>query len=211
MASQLKPNLALMDVQLDGQMDGIEVAGLIGDHLRIPICISRVIRTKKLSAVRPRLGHTVTWIVLQILFPEPQSRGKGEMAGDDAAVHRRSGDCGRLAGCVKFINPAAEAMTGWDRTEAIGREISCKSTVRWTAKPANWRNASLSRWFGWRCASNRTGEEPGRAGWNANGGKGNRRADRQRRRQCARRGPGAPNRARLMISIKKFLTSGDRD
>src|SRR6187401_1168590 len=64
---------------------------------------------------------------------------------------------------------------------------------------------------GWRRVSNRTGEDSGRTGWDGNDGAGNRGADRQCVRQRARRGLSAPDRACFMISIKKFLTSNDRD
>src|SRR5437870_1363294 len=37
MAGRLMPDLALMDVQLAGAMDGIEAAGLIWDRFRIPV------------------------------------------------------------------------------------------------------------------------------------------------------------------------------
>ncbi len=41
----------------------------------------------------------------------------------DAAQHRRRGDRGRCRGCVEFLNPIAQELTGWTDAEARNRPL----------------------------------------------------------------------------------------
>ena len=152
MASQLKPNLALMDVQLAGKMDGIEAAGLIWDQLRIPI-VYLTGNSDEETICRAALAGTYGYLHKPVQERELSSTIQIALSRHDADCRVQEKEkwlettlrciadaviAADSAGCVKFINPAAEEMTGWSRTEAIGRDILdvYRALDRETGQPA---------------------------------------------------------------------------
>jgi hypothetical protein len=135
-AGQSMPDLALMDVQLAGQMDGITAARLIGERLHIPTIyltgssdaetIARAASTEAygylLKPVQER--DLIKTIEAGLLKHAAECRAREHQSWlaatfqciADAVIGTDS------AGCVKLINPAAEALTGWTQAEAVGQD-----------------------------------------------------------------------------------------
>ncbi|MBI5410964.1 MAG: EAL domain-containing protein [Nitrospirae bacterium] len=134
-AARTRPDLVLMDVKIEGEMDGVETAGQIWSQLGIPIVyltahaddhtLLRIKGTQPfgyvLKPVNERDLHAVIEIALTRHALEGEIRaherrlaailtGIGEAV---LAVDRR--------GVVTLLNPGAEALTGWTREEAVGR------------------------------------------------------------------------------------------
>lgn len=142
LAQAERPDLILMDVRLDGEMDGIEIAKRILASFRIPIIFLTAYADdetiQRASAAEP-FGYLLK------PFEDLQLRTAIEMA-----LHRHWADKrlreserryeatlssiaeGIIAvddeGRITFMNPSAETMTGWTSGEALGRpadEVYC--------------------------------------------------------------------------------------
>lgn len=136
-AIQSRPGLILMDIRLKGQMDGIIVAEQIRSWYDVPIVFltaysdeTTLQRAKVTEAfgyllkpLEERELHITIEMALykhkmerklkeseQWLFTTLNSIGDGVIATD---AH----------GYIKFMNPVAEALTGWSQPEALGQEI----------------------------------------------------------------------------------------
>ncbi len=131
------PDIAILDIRLGKGMNGIDTAAELRDKYRIPIIyltahadaetVSRAKKTEPYAyLVKPfdveELQSAVEIAIYrhnmerkvresqQWLFTTLKSIGDGVIATD-------------WKGRVKFMNPVAEAMTGWPQTEAIGRPL----------------------------------------------------------------------------------------
>jgi PAS domain S-box-containing protein len=138
LASQSMPDLALMDVQLAGKMDGITASRLIGEKLHIPTIyltgssdaetIARAASTEAygylLKPVQERdLIQTVEAALLKHAAECRAREHQSWLAATFQCIH--DAVFGTDAeGCVKLINPAAETLTGWSQAEAVGQDQS---------------------------------------------------------------------------------------
>jgi PAS domain S-box-containing protein len=138
LAGESMPDLMLMDVQLAGKMDGITAARLIGEKWHIPTIyltgssdaetIARAASTEAygylLKPIQER--DLIAAIEAALLKHAAECRAREHQSWlaatfqciNDAVMGTDS------AGCVKLINPAAEALTGWNQAEAVGRDQS---------------------------------------------------------------------------------------
>ncbi|MCG5239413.1 ATP-binding protein [Azospirillum doebereinerae] len=138
LAGRHQPDLVLMDIRLEGEMDGIEAARRIRDTHRIPIVFLTAYANDE--TVR-RASLTEPFGYLLKPFEEPQMRTVIQMAlykhASDAKLRmseRRyattlasirdgvilcDGD-----GRIGFMNRAAETMTGWTAAEAAGLPLA---------------------------------------------------------------------------------------
>jgi PAS domain S-box-containing protein len=135
---ELHPDLLLMDVQLDGRLDGIETARLLkkkssaaviyvtacadletvsraretqpAGYLLKPFSEDELRLTVELAATR-YLGDQETRRREQSYFEAFQSLGDGVIAAD-------------LAGGITFMNPAGARITGWTCGEVVGRSLN---------------------------------------------------------------------------------------
>jgi two-component system, cell cycle sensor histidine kinase and response regulator CckA len=134
-ATRLRPDLVLMDIRLIGEMDGIQAAQSIKKELDVPVIyltahsddptLARAAATGPFGyIVKPfksadlhcaieialhkheieaKLRERELWLTTTL-----KSIGDGVVATDPD--HR-----------IKFLNPVAEALTGWSSSEAVGR------------------------------------------------------------------------------------------
>jgi PAS domain S-box-containing protein len=137
MAGELKPDLVLMDVELAGAMNGIEAASLIWQRFHIPVVyltsnddattISQAADTEAYGYLhKPVLERELSTTLRIALHKHDAERRLKEHelwlqttleCIADAVIAADS------TGCVKLVNPAAEALTGWKQEEAIGRDL----------------------------------------------------------------------------------------
>jgi len=137
-AAEIRPDLVLMDIRLRGHIDGIEVADKLREMLDVPP-VYLTAYTDQPTLARARTTDPFGYIVKP--FDEATLRRTIEMA-----LHRRqkerqmkqSAACLRAVlrcvdegvvaaderGHVTFMNPPAEAITGWRQDELLTHDLS---------------------------------------------------------------------------------------
>jgi PAS domain S-box-containing protein len=137
LAAAQQPDLVLMDIRLDGEMDGIEAAQRIRSKNRIPVVFLTAYGNEQIMR---RASLTEPFGYLLKPFEEPQMRTVIQMAlyKREAESRVRLGEkryAATLAsiadgvistdekGLVDFMNPAAEKLTGWPSAEAVGQHL----------------------------------------------------------------------------------------
>ena len=137
-AAATQPDLVLMDIRLKGAMDGVTAAHQIRSLYDIPVIyltahaddytlhrakktepvgyILKPFEDKELHAsielalhnhrVEGQLRKTERWLATTL-----KSIGEGVIASDEN-------------GRVAFMNPVAEALTGWKKEEALGKDLA---------------------------------------------------------------------------------------
>jgi PAS domain S-box-containing protein len=151
------PDLVLMDIRLDGAMDGITAGNEIYHQFNIPIVyltahtdeytLDRATHTNPFGYIvkpfQPRSLHSTIQIALHRhqleasahrtppYLPETlNSIGRGIIATD-------------LQGLITFINPIAETLTGWTQIEALGQEIGQIFRLIWESDGSKIENPNL--------------------------------------------------------------------
>jgi PAS domain S-box-containing protein len=149
---QVQPNLVLMDIKLAGELDGIQTASQILTQLDIPIVyltansdpitLQRAISTEPfgylLKPFEERELHTSIAMALykhqldsrlkkreQWLSTVLKSIGDAVITTDDR-------------GGVTFMNPVAQALSGWSQAAALGQDLTkILNVMSATPQPAN--------------------------------------------------------------------------
>jgi two-component system, cell cycle sensor histidine kinase and response regulator CckA len=132
-----QPDLVLMDIRLEGKMDGIEAAQRIRSKDRIPVVFLTAYGNEEIIR---RASLTEPFGYLLKPFEEPQMRTVIQMAlyKREAESRVRLGErryAATLASIadgvistdekarIEFMNPAAEKLTGWPSDKAVGRSL----------------------------------------------------------------------------------------
>ena len=148
-ARSLRPGLVLMDVHLQGAVDGIEAAAEIQRRLRIPV-IYLTAYADAATVARARLTEPFGYVLKP--FEEKELHVAIEMALYRHEMDRRLEESERwLAATLKsigesviatdadwrirFMNPAAELLTGWESSHAAGRDLADVVRVSIPFKP----------------------------------------------------------------------------
>ncbi len=124
-ATELRPNLILMDIRLRGETDGIQAAEQIWHHLQIPI-IYVTGHSDKSTVERATLtspfGYILKPIKEQELYVAIQTAlNRYDREQFLSSVLRGMGDAVIVVDTelnIKYINQVAEALTGWRWDEA---------------------------------------------------------------------------------------------
>lgn len=137
-AQESQPDLVLMDVVLQGEIDGIEAAGLIQSSLGIPVIYLTAFADDEMLK-RAKITEPFGYLIKP--FRDRDLRSSIEIALyrhklDTALKESREwlsvtlnsiGDAVIAtdpAGLVQFMNPVAQQLTGWDESAAQGRPLS---------------------------------------------------------------------------------------
>lgn len=138
LAGSQQPDLVLMDIRLEGDMDGIEAARRIRDAQRIPVVFLTAYANDE---VVQRASLTEPFGYLLKPFEEPQMRTVIQMAlykhASDARLRmserRYAATLASIRdgvilcdpqGRIDFMNRVAETMTGWTAMEAAGQPLA---------------------------------------------------------------------------------------
>jgi PAS domain S-box-containing protein len=138
LAAQLQPELILMDIRLEGELDGIDAAAEIRTSSKLPVLFLTAYSDED-TVVRASQAQPFGYLLKP--FDESQLRTAIEIAlyKHDAeqrlaASERRYattlasiGDAVIASDAhakVTFMNPVAELLSGWESTEALGRSIT---------------------------------------------------------------------------------------
>src|SRR5574341_2598608 len=136
-AEENKPDLVLMDIMLEGEMDGIEAAGQIRFRFNIPIVYLTAYSDEKLlerAKITEPFGYIIkpfnerelhTNIEIALYKHEVEKKLKeseywlsATLKGLGEAVITTDKN-----GIIKIMNPFAEALTGWKLEDAAGKPI----------------------------------------------------------------------------------------
>ncbi len=137
-AEQLRPDLVLMDIVLKGDIDGIETAAEIRRKYNIPIVYLTAYEDDK-TLRRAKLTEPLGYILKP--FEERYLRSSIEMALYKHQMESRLKENERWLGTilksvgeavivtdsaarVRFMNPLAESITGWQSKDALGKNIT---------------------------------------------------------------------------------------
>jgi PAS domain S-box-containing protein len=137
-ATDLHPDLILMDIRLKGEMDGIQAAEQIWNVLQIPIVYATGFSDRD-TLERAKLTHPFGYILKPI--EERELYAAVETALHQYRVNRSLQDREQWLSTVlrdigdgvivvdvqykvRLMNLVAEALTGWRQEEAIGRDIA---------------------------------------------------------------------------------------
>ena len=137
-AARLQPDLVLMDIRLRGAMDGIEAAAQIGARFDIPILYltaytdEQTLERAKLTepfgyVLKPFEERRLHTAVEMALYKHTMERRLRESEQWLAATLRSIGDAVVATdpqGLISFLNPVAEALTGWEVEEALGQPVA---------------------------------------------------------------------------------------
>jgi len=138
-----KPDVVLMDIQLDGEMDGVETAITIQKKLTVPVVyltatsdeqtIERARATGAYGYLHKPFQDRDVHSTLQLALykAEIEARIRDERKWFATTLrHITDAVIGADAtGAVKLMNLAAEQLTGWNEAEAVDRDISEIFTV----------------------------------------------------------------------------------
>ncbi|MDS7595411.1 ATP-binding protein [Agrobacterium tumefaciens] len=137
LALETSPDLVLMDIRLEGEMDGIQAADSIRRQARIPVVYLTAYADDE--TVR-RAGQSEPFGYLLKPFEETQLKAAIEMALYKHAAEKKLRESERRyattlssigdaviatdeLGKITFMNPVAEALTKWSLAEATGRPV----------------------------------------------------------------------------------------
>jgi DNA-binding NtrC family response regulator len=132
------PDLALMDVRIQGSMDGTETARVLRERFNIPVIYltahadsSTVTRAKDAEPLgyitkpfQEAALHASIEIALHKHREELKSRGKEELLASTLRAIAEGVISADTAETIMLFNPAAEAWTEWPSREALGRPVS---------------------------------------------------------------------------------------
>jgi len=137
LADEHQPDLILMDIKLKGPMDGIEAARTIQSQFAIPVIyltafadeetLERARPTLPLAyLIKPFVSSDLRAAVELALFRHRVSRIAEQRGQWLDAVLRAMGDAVVTVdrqGKATMLNPAAEELTGWRQSEAVGKAV----------------------------------------------------------------------------------------
>ncbi len=137
-ASETQPELVLMDIILKGEMDGIVTASKIREQLDVPIIYLTAYgddHTLERAKITQPFGYIVKpfttkdlKIAIEIALLKHQLERDLRENRDQLATLLNSMSDAVIAtneqGTVTFMNPAAEALTGWQQKDALGNEAA---------------------------------------------------------------------------------------
>ena len=137
-ATKSSPDLILMDIMLKGKIDGLQAAQEIRKNLNIPIVFvtgRSDAETLKQAKITNPFGYVLKpfklrelHIAIEIALLKHQMENDLQESKSWLSTTINSIGEGIIAvDCdenIKFINPVAEALTGWKRQDALGRSIN---------------------------------------------------------------------------------------
>ena len=131
------PDAVIMDIQLTGAMDGIEAAGVIQRECGRPVIFltghAEAATVQRARGVQP-YGYLLkpfheselqSAVELAVSRHAADSRVRESEERFSGALRSIAGAviCTDVLGVITFVNPVAEAITGWRATEAVGRQL----------------------------------------------------------------------------------------
>ncbi len=138
LAIELRPDLVLMDIRLEGAIDGIGAAQQIRDRVHLPVIyltayaddqtVSRASLTEPFGyLLKPFEDSQLRTTIEMALYKHAAERKLRESERRYAVTLSSIGDAVIATddqACVTFMNPVAEALTGWPQADALGQPLT---------------------------------------------------------------------------------------
>ncbi|HJY64005.1 MAG TPA: response regulator [Ignavibacteria bacterium] len=133
----LKPDIVIMDIIINGNMDGIETADIIRKDYGIPVIFTSannddytLLKAKKVQPysflVKP-VNPRELFIAVEIAVYKSNMEEELRQSKEWFEMTLKSISDGIITvnnkGIVTFINQSAQILTGWSREEALGRDL----------------------------------------------------------------------------------------
>jgi PAS domain S-box-containing protein len=132
-----RPDLVLMDIRLDGEMDGIMTGDEIYHRLKIPVVyltahadeftLERATKTNPFGYIIKPFHAQSLQSTVKVALQRYQAEASAQTAQISLGNALENIGSGIIVtdrqGLVTFINPIAETLTGWNSAEAVGVEI----------------------------------------------------------------------------------------
>ena len=131
-AEKARPDLVLMDIRLKGNTDGVEAAGLIHDRFDIPIVylsahadegtLERAKKTGPFGYILKPFEKKELQTTIEVALHKHKT--EKELKQQVSTILRSIDDAVIATdkeGLVTYINPAAEALTGWGEEDILGK------------------------------------------------------------------------------------------
>ncbi|MEW5957309.1 MAG: response regulator [Chloroflexota bacterium] len=153
-AAKVRPDLALLDIKLKGAMDGIDAAEQIQTRLNIPIILMTAqaddVTFQRAKNIRPA-GYLLKPFAEKDLhntielafYRHDMERELRESEQRLATILNNIGDAvvaTTAEGHITFMNPIAEALTGWTQAEALEQKLTTVFDIRDPKTGANIAN-----------------------------------------------------------------------
>ena len=136
-AQEIQPDLVLMDIVLEGGIDGIEAAEQIRRRFHIPVVyltayadektLQRAKITEPFGYILKPFEEKELYITIEMaLYKHEMERRLKESQQWLTTTLKSIGDAviaTDINGCVIFMNPIAESLTGWKQKEASGKHL----------------------------------------------------------------------------------------
>ncbi|AMM41277.1 multi-sensor hybrid histidine kinase [Candidatus Desulfofervidus auxilii] len=136
-AQEIQPDLVLMDIVLGGGIDGIEAAEQIRRRFHIPVVyltayadektLERAKITEPFGYILKPFEEKELYITIEMaLYKHEMERRLKESQQWLTTTLKSIGDAviaTDINGCVIFMNPIAESLTGWKQKEASGKHL----------------------------------------------------------------------------------------
>jgi PAS domain S-box-containing protein len=136
--AQQAPDLVLMDIKLQGEMDGIEAARAIRRTTDVPVVyltafaddltLNRAkVTTPYGYILKPFQDRELHAVIELAVFRSRAERALNESEAWRGALLQSVGDAvvaSDAAGRVRFMNPLAERLTGWATSDALGQPLA---------------------------------------------------------------------------------------
>ena len=133
-AADAQPDLVLMDISLEGELDGIAAAMQIHEQWNIPIIyitanaedqtLQRAVDTEPFGYLVKPFNQIGLYTTINIALRRYHLEQQLEQAEQWLATTLASIGDGTIAtdenGCITFMNAAAETLTGWQQADALG-------------------------------------------------------------------------------------------
>ncbi len=137
-AGAMSPDLVLMDIMLEGEMDGVEAAGRITAGLDVPIIYltayadeNTLLRAKVTQPfaylLKPFQERELLVTIEMALYKHEMEKKLKRSEQWLSATLKGIGDAVLATdetGSVVFMNPVAEELTGWKREDAMSKNVS---------------------------------------------------------------------------------------
>ncbi|EWY39562.1 histidine kinase [Skermanella stibiiresistens SB22] len=134
---ELRPDLVLMDIRLEGDMDGIDAAQRIRERCQIPVIfltayaddetVERASRTEPFGyLLKPFEDSQLRTVIEMAMAKHLAERKLRESERRFVATLSSIGDAVIATddqARVTFMNPVAEALTGWPQADALGQPL----------------------------------------------------------------------------------------
>lgn len=137
-ALQHRPDLILMDIVLEGEMSGIEAVRHIRRHLDVPVVyitshiedqiLADIKTTGLFGYVLKPIDQREIRVAIEMMLHQQRLEQEIRASRQWLATTLNSIGDGVIAtdqqGCVQFMNPVAETLTGWPQNEASGLPLT---------------------------------------------------------------------------------------